>query len=137
MTNGSNHEKILYTVKEVSELIHTNQAYVYTLIRAGLLPALKLCSYKVRKEARFVFLEANEGKNLNDPHNIRNTYEPDYDDEVEPGGETGVEIGGCVPLVYHTEKICDGDMETRKTWNRRNWIRAAKYICLLHLPGTE
>lgn len=33
MTNRSNHEKILYTVKEVSELIHTNQAYVYTLIR--------------------------------------------------------------------------------------------------------
>ena len=82
MTNRSNHEKILYTVKEVSELIHTNQAYVYTLIRAGLLPALKLGSYKVRKEALFTFLEANEGKNLNDPHNA------------------------CVPFVYHKGKIC-------------------------------
>lgn len=71
--------------------------------------------YKVRKEARFVFLEANEGKNLNDPHNIRNTYEPDYDDEVDPGGETGVEIGGCVPFVYHTEKTCDGDKENMES----------------------
>ncbi len=115
MMNRSNLEKILYTMKEVSKLIHTNQAYVYTLIRSGLLPALKLGSYKVRKEARFVFLEANEGKNLNDPHNIRNTYEPDYDDEVEPGGETGVEIGGCVPLVYHTEKTCDGDKENMES----------------------
>ena len=75
MTNGSNHEKILYTVKEVSELIHTNQAYVYTLIRAGLLPALKLGAYKVRKEALFTFLEANEGKNLNDPHNVQSICE--------------------------------------------------------------
>lgn len=75
MTNRSNHEKILYTVKEVSELIHTNQAYVYTLIRAGLLPALKLGSYKVRKEALFTFLEANEGKNLNDPHNVQSICE--------------------------------------------------------------
>ena len=75
MTNGSNYEKILYTVKEVSELIHTNQAYVYTLIRAGLLPALKLGSYKVRKEALFTFLEANEGKNLNDPHNVQSICE--------------------------------------------------------------
>ena len=70
MTNRSNHEKILYT-----ELIHTNQAYVYTLIRAGLLPALKLGSYKVRKEALFTFLEANEGKNLNDPHNVQSICE--------------------------------------------------------------
>ena len=75
MTNGSNHEKILYTVKEVSELIHTNQAYVYTLIWAGLLPALKLGSYKMRKEALFAFLEANEGKNLNDPHNVQSICE--------------------------------------------------------------
>lgn len=62
MMNRSNLEKILYTMKEVSKLIHTNQAYVYTLIRSGLLPALKLGSYKVRKEALFAFLEANEGK---------------------------------------------------------------------------
>ena len=36
-------------------------------------------------------------------------------EKVEPGGETGVEIGGCVPLVYHTEKTCDGDKENMES----------------------
>lgn len=80
-------------MKEVSELFHTNQAYVYTLIRTGLLPALKLGSYKVRKEALFAFLEANEGKNLNDPHNVRNICELDSDDETEPGVEPEAGVG--------------------------------------------
>ena len=62
MTNGSNHEKILYTVKEVSELIHTNQAYVYTLIRAGLLPALKLGSYKGAEGSVIHFSGSQRGK---------------------------------------------------------------------------
>ena len=35
-------EKILYAVKEVSAPIHTNQTYVHTLIKTGLLPTLKL-----------------------------------------------------------------------------------------------
>ena len=69
MSIASN-EKILYTVKEVSELIHTNQAYVYTLIKTGLLPALKLGSYKVRKSALEDFLLAHEGQDLTDPSNI-------------------------------------------------------------------
>ena len=66
----ASNEKILYTVKEVSELIHTNQAYVYSLIRAGLLPVLKLGSYTVRKEALTKFLAENEGKDLTDPRNV-------------------------------------------------------------------
>ena len=63
-------DKVLYTVKEVSQLIHTNHAYVYSLIKAGLLPVLKLGSYKIRKEALIRFLEDNEGKNLTDPNKI-------------------------------------------------------------------
>ena len=63
-------EKLLYTVKEVSELIHTNQAYVYSLIKSGLLPALKLGSYKIRKEALMQFLEDSECKDLTDPNNV-------------------------------------------------------------------
>ena len=35
-------EKILYTVKEVSQIPHTNPSYVYQLINTGLLPVLKL-----------------------------------------------------------------------------------------------
>ena len=35
-------EKLLHTIKEVPELIHTNLAYVCSLIKVRLLPALKL-----------------------------------------------------------------------------------------------
>ena len=66
----ASNEKILYTVKEVSELLHTNTTYVYTLIKAGLLPVMKLGSYKVRKESLNKFLADYEGKDLTDPNNI-------------------------------------------------------------------
>ena len=69
MSIASN-EKILYTVKEVSQLIHTNQAYVYSLIKVGLLPVLKLGSYKVRRESLNKFLADFEGKDLTDPNNV-------------------------------------------------------------------
>lgn len=64
-------EKIIYTVKEVSEIIHTNPAYVYSLIKSGLLPALKLGSYKIRKSTLVNFLENNEGKDLTNPFDIK------------------------------------------------------------------
>jgi excisionase family DNA binding protein len=63
-------EEVLYTVAEVAKLIKTNPAYVYELIKAGLLPVLKLGSYKVRKTALMEFLETYEGKDLTDPNNI-------------------------------------------------------------------
>ena len=61
---------MLYTVKEVSELLHTNPTYVYKLINKGLLPALKLGSYKVRHEALNAFLVQFEGYDLTDIDNI-------------------------------------------------------------------
>ena len=63
-------EKIIYTVKEVAEIIHTNPTYVYSLINTGLLPALKLGSYKIRHEALIEFLEKYEGQDLSNPKNI-------------------------------------------------------------------
>ena len=66
----ASNEKLLYTVKEVSELLHTNTTYVYTLIKAGLLPVMKLGSYKIRKESLNKFLVDYEGKDLTDPNNI-------------------------------------------------------------------
>ena len=63
-------DKVLYTVKEVSQLIHTNQAYVYSLIKAGLLPVLKLGSYKIRTEALDKVLTEYEGKDLTDPYHV-------------------------------------------------------------------
>lgn len=64
-------EDVLYTVKEVSKLIKSNTNCVYELIRKGLLPALKLGSYKVRRTALLEFLEKNEGKDLTDIDNIK------------------------------------------------------------------
>ena len=61
---------ILLTVKDVSEIIHTNKAYVYSLINAGLLPALKLGSIKIRRETLLDFLKEYEGKDLTNPNNI-------------------------------------------------------------------
>ena len=63
-------EHVLYTVAETAKLLKTNSNYVYELIKRGLLPALKLGSYKVRKTALTNFLEKNEGKDLTDLDNI-------------------------------------------------------------------
>ncbi|MBS5822443.1 MAG: helix-turn-helix domain-containing protein [Clostridium argentinense] len=63
-------EDVLYTVSEVSKLIKCNTNYTYALINNGLLPALKLGSYKVRKVALLEFLEKYEGKDLTDLNNI-------------------------------------------------------------------
>lgn len=71
MLNKNMEDKMIYTVKEVSEIIHTNPAYVYSLIKSGLLPALKLGSYKIRKTSLLNFLEDNEGKDLTDPFDIK------------------------------------------------------------------
>ena len=63
-------EDVLYTVAEVAKIIKTNPAYVYELIKAGLLPVLKLGSYKIRKSTLLNFLEQHEGNDLTDPNNI-------------------------------------------------------------------
>lgn len=63
-------ERILYTVKEVSQIMHTNPSYVYQLINAGLLPVLKLGSYKVRHIALMKFLDEYEGYDLSDSKKI-------------------------------------------------------------------
>lgn len=65
-------EDILYTVKQVATLLHTNTNYVYSLIGKGYLPALKLGSYKVRKNTLNTFLETYEGYDMTDLSNIKN-----------------------------------------------------------------
>ena len=64
-------EDILYTVAETAKLLKSNSNYVYDLIKRGLLPALKLGSYKVRRSALLKFIEENEGKDLTDLNNIK------------------------------------------------------------------
>ena len=68
----STSEPVVYTVKEISILLHTNPAYIYRIIDLGLLPALKLGSIRVRKDALDSFLRQYEGFDLSDPVNIKN-----------------------------------------------------------------
>jgi excisionase family DNA binding protein len=63
-------EDVVYTVVETAKLIKTNPAYVYSLIKKGILPVLKLGSYKIRREALLEFLEKYEGMDLTDPSDI-------------------------------------------------------------------
>lgn len=63
-------EDILYTVKEASKLLKTSPNYVYELVRKGMLPALKLGSFKIRRSTLLNFVEQNEGKDLTDLDNI-------------------------------------------------------------------
>ncbi len=64
-------DKMLYTVKEIAGIMHSNTNYVYDLIRRGFLPAMKLGSYKVRAEALEKFLAESEGKDLTDLASIK------------------------------------------------------------------
>lgn len=64
-------ERVIYTVREVSQLLRTNISLIYRLIELGLLPALKLGSLRVRKEALTEFLQKYEGCDLSDPTHIK------------------------------------------------------------------
>lgn len=56
----------LLTVKEVSKILKVNVNYVYDLIKRGLLPALKLGSWKVRPKTLEIFIEKYECYDLSD-----------------------------------------------------------------------
>lgn len=64
-------DDILYTVSEVAKLIKSNPAYVYELVKAGHLQALKLGSLKIRRITLLEFLEKNEGYDLTNPYEVR------------------------------------------------------------------
>ncbi|ANX02689.1 excisionase [Thermoclostridium stercorarium subsp. leptospartum DSM 9219] len=51
--------------------MRTNPAYVYELIKAELLPVLKLGSYKVRKIDLLEFLDKYVGMDLSNPHQVK------------------------------------------------------------------
>lgn len=64
-------EQMLYTVLETSKILKTNTSYVYSLIRLGFLPAIKLGSYKIRRSTLEKFLQEYENKDLTDLNNIK------------------------------------------------------------------
>lgn len=63
--------EVLYTVSETAKLLKTNPNYVYSLIKFGFLPALKLGSMKIRREAIDEFLKKYEGLDLTNLKNIK------------------------------------------------------------------
>ena len=70
-TNERKTERVIYTVREVSQLLRTNAAFIYKLIDTGLLPALKLGSIRVRMDALDEFLQKYEGCDLSDLSHIK------------------------------------------------------------------
>lgn len=66
---------MLYTVKEVSEILKTNVTYVHKLRKEGLLPFIKLGAYKCRAEALEAFLKEYEGCDLTDPAHVKRMEE--------------------------------------------------------------
>ena len=68
-------------IKSYSEFCKTNKGkeaalskdeiIVYELIKRGMLPALKLGSFKIRRSALLEFLEKYEGQDLTDLNNIK------------------------------------------------------------------
>jgi len=62
---------LLYTVKEVSQLLKCNVDMVHKLRKAGLLPFMKLGQYKIRKEALDEFLKQYEGYDVTNPEDIK------------------------------------------------------------------
>lgn len=61
----------IYTVKEVSILLKTDEPMVRRLIDKGFLKALKLGRLKVRKEEIERFLVWAEGKDFTDLENVK------------------------------------------------------------------
>ena len=64
-------EKIIFSVKEVAEMLHSSPNYIYALIEIGYLPAIKLGSFKVVKSTLEQFLIENQGNDLSDINNIK------------------------------------------------------------------
>lgn len=63
--------EMLFTVKETAQILKTNVDYVHKLRKSGLLPFIKLGSYKVRKEALEQFLKDYDGMDLTNPFSVK------------------------------------------------------------------
>ena len=68
-------EDMFYTVQEIAKIIKANVAYVHKLRKAGLLPFMKLGSYKCRRSTLEKFLESCDGKDLTDPFHVTSLIE--------------------------------------------------------------
>lgn len=74
-------EDIVYTVPEVAELLKTSQGLVYRLIKAKLLPSIKIGSIKVRRSRLLEFLEQYEDCDLSNPEKVVSIS--DFEEEIK------------------------------------------------------
>ena len=63
-------DTLVYTVRDVTKILHCSPNYVYKLIDKGFLPAFKLGSLKILSKSLEKFLLENQGKDLSDLDNI-------------------------------------------------------------------
>lgn len=63
-------ENMLYTVKQVAEILQTNTDYVHKLRKSGVLKFMKLGQLKCRKETLEAFLRKYDGCE-DDPFNLK------------------------------------------------------------------
>ena len=61
----------LLSVKQVSQVLKTNTAYVYRLKNAGLLKFMKLGTLKCRRSALDEFIRSMDGMDVTDPLHIK------------------------------------------------------------------
>ena len=61
----------LLTVKQVSQVLKTNTAYVYRLRDAGLLKFMELGNLKCRRSALDEFIRSMDGMDATDPEHIK------------------------------------------------------------------
>ncbi len=59
MNGGVNMDKIIFTVSEVAEILRVNKVFVYDLIKARRLRAVKIGSTKIYKKDLLEFIENN------------------------------------------------------------------------------
>ena len=64
-------EEALLKVTDVAEFLGISKNNVYNLIYSGILPAIKIGGYKVRKTTLLKFLSDYEGYDLSDLENVR------------------------------------------------------------------
>lgn len=60
----------LIGVAEASKILSMSKARLYNIIKAGLIPAVKAGSYKIRESAIDEFIKGFDGMDISDPFNV-------------------------------------------------------------------
>lgn len=68
-------KKMIYTVKEVSEILGINKNSVYNLIHSGVIKTMKLGRQKITYKSLIEFLEKYDGYDLTNLEDIKCIHE--------------------------------------------------------------